>query len=322
MKRLITLISLLLIACALFASCVETQPDNKSTKKTSTSSKECSHQWKDATCAKPKTCTKCGDTVGSKLTTHSWLEATCERPSICSVCNKTFGSALEHNWQNATCTTPKICSLCHATEGAPINHNWQNATCSTPKTCSICQAKEGSPLNHYWKSATCTAPKTCNLCKKTEGSAKGHDYQSYNNNKCTRCQAPDPKITATLNKCSLELPSLPQEIKDYAYTSSVQSKISITNIVPTFEYQKNGKISLTIKISGTKTYDRQGNNQSSPCCIGWKLYDSDGNVFKSGTFYSSDLATGESFANKNEDLIYNFEAAEPGAYKLVLLDVN
>ena len=176
-------------------------------------------------------------------------------------------------------------------------------------------------ITHSWKSATCTEPKTCSKCGATDGEAKGHNFKSYNDYKC-ECGELDPKVAEALNKCSLELPSLPQEVKRYSYNGSLQSSVSVTKIVPTFEYYDNNKIILTVKFSGTKTYDYQGSNQSSPCYIGWKLYDPDGNVFRSGTFSSSNVATGESFANKEEDLIYNFEAAEPGAYKLVLLDVN
>lgn len=179
-------------------------------------------------------------------------------------------------------------------------------------------------LSHNWVSATCTKPKTCSKCGATEGEPKGHNYKSYGDYKCG-CGEVDPKVTETLAKCSLELPNLPQEVKRYGYNNSLQSSVSVTKIVPTFKYygsnDKNG-ITLTVKISGTKTYDYQGSNQSSPCYIGWKLYDPDGNVFSTGTFYSSNIAMGESFASKEEDLIYNFEAAAPGAYKLVLLNVN
>ena len=191
------------------------------------------------------------------------------------------------------------------------------ATSATSSTTSTC-------LVHSWKSATCTEPKTCSKCGATDGEAKGHSYESYNDYKCD-CGEVDPKVTETLAKCSLELPNLPQEVKRYGYNNSLQSSVSVTKIVPTFEYygyNDKNEITLTVKFSGTKTYDYQGSNQSSRCYIGWKLYDPDGNVFRSGTFSSSNVAMGESFANKEETLIHNFEAAEPGAYKLVLLDVN
>ena len=96
----------------------------------------------------------------------------------------------------------------------------------------------------------------------------------------------------------------------------------MTKIVPSFEYYDDGKVILTVKFSGTKTYDYRGSGQSDACRIGWKLYDPEGNVFRSGTFTSPNIAMGESFANQEEDLIYNFEAAEPGVYRLEILNVN
>ncbi len=35
-----------------------------------------SHEWKEATCTEPKTCTKCDKTEGEALG-HTWVEATC-----------------------------------------------------------------------------------------------------------------------------------------------------------------------------------------------------------------------------------------------------
>ena len=127
--------------------------------------------------------------------------------------------------------------------------------------------------------------------------------------------------TSPKEECSLEIPSLPVEINRYS-NDSLTSSVRVTQIIPTFETLRDGTITLTIKYSGTKTYDANGNDQSASCAIGWKLYDYDGNVLDSGTLGSPKIATGESFANKSAVLIYSWHEAEPGAYKLVLLDVN
>ena len=132
---------------------------------------------------------------------------------------------------------------------------------------------------------------------------------------------PVETITNPKKECSLEIPDLPVEINYYS-KNSLTSSVHVTQIIPTFETLRDGTITLTIKYSGTKTYDYQGSNQSSPCYIGWKLYDSDGNVLDSGALGSPKIATGESFANKSAVLIHSSDEAEPGAYKLVLLDVN
>ena len=66
----------------------------------------CSHTYKKATCTKPKTCSKCGKTIGSKLG-HSYKEATCTRPKTCTVCGTMSGNALGHNYVLGECTICK-----------------------------------------------------------------------------------------------------------------------------------------------------------------------------------------------------------------------
>lgn len=60
---------------------------------------ECEHEWVEANCKDPKTCTLCGAEEGKKLG-HSWQEATCEEPQICTVCNKIKGEPLGHNYES------------------------------------------------------------------------------------------------------------------------------------------------------------------------------------------------------------------------------
>ena len=120
---------------------------------------------------------------------HEWTEADCATPKTCSLCKVTEGEAKGHIWTDATCTTPKTCSICKVTEGTYGEHNWQDATCSTPKTCFVCNKAEGDVV-HKWTNATCTAPKTCSICKKTEGVALGHT----GGEKCSRCGHIDKSV--------------------------------------------------------------------------------------------------------------------------------
>ena len=87
--------------------------------------KECEHDWTDADCVKPKTCSICQETSGTELG-HTWSEATCTTPKTCSVCNATEGDAMGHNYSPATCTTPKTCTLCKNTEGQAIGHDYND----------------------------------------------------------------------------------------------------------------------------------------------------------------------------------------------------
>ena len=146
------------------------------------------HDWQEATCSAPRTCTKCGKTEGEPLG-HTWTDATCTEAKTCSVCGETEGKPLGHTWIDASCTEPKTCSVCGMTEGEP-SHSWVAASCTKPKTCSVCGMTEGNPLGHSWADATYTKPKTCKICGLTDGEPlpvkyfqmDSHEYvEAYNN---------------------------------------------------------------------------------------------------------------------------------------------
>ena len=201
MKKRYGLFGMLVLMCLLLAAC------------------GCKHEWKDANCEMPKTCTLCGKTEGEKLE-HQWKDATCESPKTCALCQKTEGEALghlyppvetsceepltcdrcgkperearPHTWKDATCTEPRSCMSCWMTEGEPLGHSWQEATCEAPKTCTLCGLTEGMPLGHSWMAATCENPKTCENCGTADGEAKGHTWQEatcVTPKLCTVCYA-------------------------------------------------------------------------------------------------------------------------------------
>ena len=121
----------------------------------------CNHEFTEATCEKPKTCTKCGVTDGEALG-HNWVDATCEKAKHCTRCEATEGEALGHNWVDATCEKAKHCTRCEATEGEALGHNWVDATYEEPKHCTRCEATEGEPLEKPTEAA-----KGCSKCNKT-----------------------------------------------------------------------------------------------------------------------------------------------------------
>lgn len=128
MKKRIVLLSLTLICILLLSAC------------------KCEHQWIEADCVTPKTCSECQETEGAP-SGHSWIAATCEAPKICEVCALTEGEAKGHSWTEANCTKPKTCSVCHQTEGKELGHDWEEATTEKPKTCSVCNKTEGEKLD-------------------------------------------------------------------------------------------------------------------------------------------------------------------------------
>ena len=79
---------------------------------------------------------------------HEWIEADCENPETCSKCGETLGEALGHSWNEADCENAKTCSVCGATEGDALGHDWADADCQNPKTCTVCGATEGEKGDH------------------------------------------------------------------------------------------------------------------------------------------------------------------------------
>lgn len=100
---------------------------------------------------------------------HEWIEANCESPKTCTLCQEIEGEALSHNWVEADCENAKTCTLCGKTEGEALGHSWAEATCETAKTCTLCGKSEGEMLGHSWIDATTENPKTCSACGATEG---------------------------------------------------------------------------------------------------------------------------------------------------------
>ena len=126
------------------------------------------HDWKDATCDKPVTCSKCGEVQGEALG-HKFEEATCVLPKTCSVCGATEGEPLGHTMMLATCQRPMTCSVCGYSEGDYADHDWVEATCLRAAYCSVCGEKTGTTKEHNWVSANYNSAKYCSICGMVEG---------------------------------------------------------------------------------------------------------------------------------------------------------
>ena len=149
----------------------------------------CKHDWSDATCTTPQTCSLCDATQGD-VAEHIWISATCTTPKTCSVCNATEGDIGGHVWEAATCTSPKLCSVCGVTEGNALGHKWLDATCTNPLVCSVCAKTTGSALGHDWIDATCTEPSTCRICNTTDNEPLGHTIDRWNTTTASTCIEP------------------------------------------------------------------------------------------------------------------------------------
>ena len=58
---------------------------------------KCEHQWIEADCVTPRTCSECQETEGAP-NGHSWMAASCEAPKTCEVCALTEEEAKGHSW--------------------------------------------------------------------------------------------------------------------------------------------------------------------------------------------------------------------------------
>ena len=102
---------------------------------------------------------------------HQWVEADCLTPQTCSLCEKTEGDPLGHDWLAADCVQPVHCARCAATEGDPLGHTFAEATCAAPKTCTLCGLTEGEPSAHsydVWVVEDEQASRRCLGCEAVE----------------------------------------------------------------------------------------------------------------------------------------------------------
>lgn len=228
-----------------------------------------------------------------------------------------------HSYSPATCTSPATCS-CGATNGTKLDHDYQAdgiETCLNPAKCSRC-GQATTLLLHDFTEGSCTEPQTCKVCGTTIGTATGHSYNSVSDD-CTICGEPSPEKAEALSKCSLELPTLPKTIcLDWGATNAdgiPDSSCIVTDISYKFSYTGKDKIALAVYFSGTNT-SVEGDIGGDTCMIGWKLYNSDNAVVKSGTFYSPKILVNESFAAQCEMVIAS--GGTPDNYRLELVDVH
>ena len=137
------------------------------------------------------TCNECGYI---RTITHDYTDATCTAPKTCTVCGVTEGEARGHNYVSVVTDpdcissgyTTYTCSTCGdsyiTNEVIALGHDYDHA-CDT--TCNRCY--ETRTITHDYTDATCTAPKTCKVCGVTSGSALGHTYTNDCDGTCNRC---------------------------------------------------------------------------------------------------------------------------------------
>ncbi|MBQ7896248.1 MAG: hypothetical protein IJ364_06835 [Oscillospiraceae bacterium] len=111
---------------------------------------ECQHQWGEADCLNPSTCSECGAVQGEALG-HDWAAATCTAPESCSRCGETQGELAGHDWLPASCENPEHCSRCSETKGEALGHSygkWLLDVTEMYRICSGCQQTEKAEIDY------------------------------------------------------------------------------------------------------------------------------------------------------------------------------
>ena len=112
-------------------------------------------------------CNECGEARDQQA--HQWKDATCTNPKTCTDCGHTEGEMLPHSWEDATCITAKTCKTCGTTEGEPLGHSpaEDDGDCGTDVLCTVCGAvTTPARLEHIPcdDDGDCTTPITCTEC--------------------------------------------------------------------------------------------------------------------------------------------------------------
>lgn len=177
----------------------------------------CQHQWKDATCTTPKTCSLCQKTEGEALG-HSGGTATCSQKAVCSVCNTEYGDFAAHAFTEEVVKDEALKS---------------SATCTSAAI--------------YYKSCTCGAVSTNDADIFQSGRIGRHQYEG---NICSICgfDAGDSyyynfvESIVTTNRISLKIDNFVYEIKTNKPSPSGIQKINSVNVAELELYYEDGKL--------------------------------------------------------------------------------
>ena len=147
--------------------------------------------------------------------------------------------------------------------------------------------------------------KRCNVCLEYK-IISGHNYVD---NKCTLCG----KIEA--DHIYVKLPTLPLTVSD-GYTTSIVMSVEKRMI----RYGKYGYDGSELTFTVKKAWDKTSGSYSRACRIGYKLYDSNNMVVRSGTISTEAICVGEMSTAKLT--ISDSTIPEGQECRLVLLDVD
>ncbi len=97
---------------------------------------ECNHEWESATCTTPKTCRKCGETMGS-TSLHDYERLGCEEYMRCTKCEGNSLTKSSHFYRGE-CEKIGTCSYCGEASPDILEHNWKGNVHTGVITCNSC----------------------------------------------------------------------------------------------------------------------------------------------------------------------------------------
>lgn len=141
-----------------------------------------------------------------------------------------------------------------------------------------------------------------------------HNEEYFNFDEFALSLSGDLPTVDLTESCVLHLPEVPISISDENYRDFLITRVN--DISYRFE-ESYEDVDLHLYFTGERTDFEPDGYISKYCQIGWKLYDKEGYVIKSGTTYTPALEPGDKFRNVEEH-IWNLA---PGEYWLEVLDV-
>ena len=274
MKRLITILFILILSALALASCEHTHEFG---------------DWEtitDATCSetgiKKRTC-ECGEAETSEITKKSHDIALI--PEVKATCT-TKGTGA-----GAYC---KVCGeFTKVPEELPISHSYQVHVATAPSctregtnvyTCTLCHssyAEKIAALGHDWSTPTCTEASKCKVCLAEKELSLGHTVAYGHCDRCSKFVTP-----------SVYLPVLPLTVSNDVLFCKTTMRIDKID----YSFSPN---SVTFTLSGQKVSD-EGKLEGSKyfCGFSYKLYDKNNSVVASGQYTITDLAVGDLFSEK------------------------
>ena len=90
----------------------------------SLSSCECNHEWQEATCTTPRTCTKCGETIGTTLY-HNYERVGCDEYLRCKDCGTDSTYSKSYHSYVGNCEEIGACFYCGEPSPKALEHTYK-----------------------------------------------------------------------------------------------------------------------------------------------------------------------------------------------------